>query len=69
MYRHTMAAALRSWATFAEDNELAARLDDLKLPARLRRGTREPLEQEQWFQSQRRLSPMFRFPPRFGLRF
>ena len=48
MYRHTMAAALRSWATFAEDDELAARLKDLKLPARLRRGTREPLEREQW---------------------
>lgn len=49
MYRHSMAAALRSWADFANDGQLAARISDIRLPSRLRRGSRDPLDRAEWF--------------------
>ncbi len=49
MYRHSMAAALRSWANFTNDEQLVERIADMRLPSRLRQGNRDPLERERWF--------------------
>lgn len=49
MYRHSMAAALRSWAKFSGDETLGVRVCDIRLPSRLRQSSREPLDRGAWF--------------------
>lgn len=49
MYRHSIAAALRSWARFSDDHELAERIGEIRLPARLPKSSREPLPRDAWF--------------------
>jgi integrase len=41
-------AALRAWAKFSGDAELAAKLSDLRLPPARRRGSKEPLTAQDW---------------------
>lgn len=49
-YRRHLAACLRSWARFSEDEGLLSRLEDVRLPAAVPRDVREPLEFEKWVQ-------------------
>lgn len=47
-YRRHLAACLRAWAAFSGDDDLRAKLADLRLPPAVPRGAREPLDADSW---------------------
>lgn len=51
----TNLAALRAWARYSRDTELADRLSDIRLPPARRVNSKIPLEVDQWKQSLRHL--------------
>ena len=47
-YRHNILAALRAWALYAKDRDLADRLSDIRLPSARRTRHKPPLGADQW---------------------
>lgn len=47
-YRHNILAALRAWALFSKDRDLADRLSDIRLPSARRTRHKPPLAAGQW---------------------
>jgi integrase len=48
-YRRNLVAAVRAWAKYQEDHELASRFDDVRLPPPVPQDQREPFLRDDWF--------------------
>lgn len=48
-YRRHLAAVLRQWAKYTKNKDLIAHLEELRLPAPIPKGPKEPFDRETWF--------------------